>query len=919
MFLVLIILIGLHLQWTLAYSTSSNNHALTSDSIAHLTNVSLTHLNPSDIQLDIAISGTSTSHHFSNLNKRWYVLSNPQTKNNVNDQLKHVKSQYGHWLYKYLTTNSTIREVPPDQNDNSLNFRFYLSENNYLNEDGIEIFHLDKDGNMVKSSSNNDYNTTKTISYKGQAFRRFQYYNLNDDNQELKYSQKHVGWARLTITYDSTSRNLNENNIISIKGSWHVSDTTLGSIDSLYSIDSINNFRSSHYNDEITSNSIDEKQYENDLDDEDLIVWRDVDMDRNFDFLTKNILNDDYDFNKFESEQSLINTKKETKSIIKRELDYFNTYSFNNHINDNNNRLIKRSGDDSDTGNSGSAHSNLYSLIGSTNGCPKFRKFVMVGVAVDCNFIANYNNNQSQIRENVISLVNTASEVYDTSFNITLGLKQLVLVNSSTCSNSPSWNVACSSMGSISERLNEFTTWRAKQTSDTIGVWSLLTDCAQDSVVGLSWMSTLCEVGTLDGSNSTIAATNVISHTPYDWAVYSHEVGHTFGAVHDCTSDTCSSGADSSNQCCPLSSGTCSAGGKYIMNPSTGAQQSGFSSCSIGNICDSLTTMNSTCVVNNKDVTGLVTEGICGNGIVEDGEECDCGGTEGCAQSSSKCCDPTTCKFINSATCDDINDSCCDKCQYASSSTICESSIGPCSPVVYCNGNSSQCPSQTLLKDGTTCSLSNSSSTDLKCASGYCTSRDLQCVTIFGSMSVSTTLSNGTSVSLNITESCGDDSSCSMGCRDSRFPNVCFRNSQNYLDGTVCGSTGSCSSGRCKGGKSSFFGNDGDRGFLGSWASNHKTLLIGILAGVGGLLLVLFLISLIRKSLRPKPTNQVIIPMKPMMPPPSYSAQPPQQPYYNYNNNNDYYPQQHNGTYNNDYNYSNNNILQPQNTYRPNY
>jgi hypothetical protein len=36
----------------------------------------------------------------------------------------------------------------------------------------------------------------------------------------------------------------------------------------------------------------------------------------------------------------------------------------------------------------------------------------------------------------------------------------------------------------------------------------------------------------------------------------------------------------------------------------------------------------------------------CGNGVLEEGEECDTGGKE------TDCCDPKTCKLINNAVCE---------------------------------------------------------------------------------------------------------------------------------------------------------------------------------------------------------------------------------------------------------------------------
>lgn len=46
---------------------------------------------------------------------------------------------------------------------------------------------------------------------------------------------------------------------------------------------------------------------------------------------------------------------------------------------------------------------------------------------------------------------------------------------------------------------------------------------------------------------------------------------------------------------------------------------------------------------------------ICGNGFVENGEECDCGLPEYC---DNKCCDPITCKLKPTAQCG--TGKCCD-------------------------------------------------------------------------------------------------------------------------------------------------------------------------------------------------------------------------------------------------------------------
>lgn len=253
-----------------------------------------------------------------------------------------------------------------------------------------------------------------------------------------------------------------------------------------------------------------------------------------------------------------------------------------------------------------------------------------------------------------------------------------------------------------------------------------------------------------------------------------HETGHTFGAVHDCTSSTCADGTSKAQQCCPLSSGTCDAGEKYLMNPSTGQGITAFSPCSIGNICSAFqrNSVKTFCFSSNKGVT-TITGQQCGNGIVEAGEDCDCGGTASCA--GNQCCDAATCKFKNNAVCDDSNDECCSSCQLAPSTQTCRPSTGECDPAEMCTGSSATCPADKTATDGTSCTGG------LKCASGHCTSRDQQCKTLMGSYTTG-----------NDTYAC-DHQSCSLSCASPEFgTGVCYGLQQNFLDGTECGGGGHC-------------------------------------------------------------------------------------------------------------------------------
>jgi hypothetical protein len=445
----------------------------------------------------------------------------------------------------------------------------------------------------------------------------------------------------------------------------------------------------------------------------------------------------------------------------------------------------KRQIDNNNPGGGNSGGVNLRSSIGNSAGCPNTRKVALIGVATDCTYTASFNSTDS-VRQNIITQINSASDLYQSTFNITLGLRNLTVSDAQCPATAPSsadWNLPCSNSATIENRLNLFSGWRAER-QDTNAYWTLLSTCNTGAEVGLAWLGQLCNSGTTTGQDTSgntqqVSGANIVVRTSTEWQVIAHETGHTFGAVHDCTSLTCSDGTTvNAQQCCPLSSTTCDANGQYIMNPSAGTGISQFSACTLGNICSALgrNSVQSSCLSDNKGVT-TITGDQCGNGIVEGAEQCDCGGLEGCGADS--CCEPTTCKLKTGATCDPTNDGCCTStCQFAAAGTVCRASTGTCDPQETCSGNNGTCPPDKTLPDGTSCS--NSSQT-LQCASGQCTSRDLQCKTLMGSYT-----------SNNDTYACNSQT-CSLSCASPEFgPNVCYSMQQNFLDGTPCSGGGKC-------------------------------------------------------------------------------------------------------------------------------
>lgn len=366
--------------------------------------------------------------------------------------------------------------------------------------------------------------------------------------------------------------------------------------------------------------------------------------------------------------------------------------------------LFSRQIDGTTGGNS--AGVNLTSTIGNTDGCPTTRKVALIGVATDCTYTADFSNS-SEVRSNIITQINSASTQYEDSFNITLGIQNLAISDANcpaTAQTSAPWNIGCSDSVTIQDRLSLFSAWRGAR-NDTNAYWTLLSTCNTESAVGLAWLGQACvntaSNSTESNSTDTVSSANVVVRTSTEWQVIAHESGHTFGAVHDCTSTTCSDGTTvASQQCCPFSASSCDANGAYIMNPSTADGITKFSPCSIGNVCSAIgrNSVKTTCLTSNRDVT-LITGSQCGNGIVETGEDCDCGGEASC--SDNKCCDAATCKFTSDSVCDPSNEDCCTStCQFADSSTVCRASTGSCDPQETCSGTAATCPTNSYTDDG---------------------------------------------------------------------------------------------------------------------------------------------------------------------------------------------------------------------------
>lgn len=472
-------------------------------------------------------------------------------------------------------------------------------------------------------------------------------------------------------------------------------------------------------------------------------------------------------------------------------------------------RVKRQNNDISGGGNIGT---NFINNIGSHDGCPTTQSIVYVGVAADCRFVQTYGGAPNATTQ-ILNDFNSATALYKSTFDVSLGIIELAVMdptcpaNETASTTSTPWNVDCLSTVTLNDRLSLFSAWRGAKGADGAGLWHLMSGCPTGTEVGVAWLGTLCQTDTSQSSGQSVSGTAVTTATQTEWQVIAHETGHNFGAIHDC-----GDGCTLTGQCCPATTTTCSTPQVYVMDPVTYVGENTFSDCSIGNICTSLKSMNTSCLRPADGTVATISLQMCGNGIVEAGEDCDPG-----KGVTSPCCDSTTCKFTNSAVCDPKSSGCCtDSCQFAPSTQVCRPARDAnCDIVEMCTGTSGACPADLTQPNGKSCG-----SNGLACASGQCTSPSQQCRTVGASM--------------NLTKACpqAGDKSCQVSCQDPTTSNQCILLQASLIDGSPCGYGGSCKNMSCQAGS---FGK-----MVSSWYRQNLQIAIPVTIAAALVIILLF-------------------------------------------------------------------------------
>ncbi|NWW46832.1 ADA32 protein, partial [Pedionomus torquatus] len=150
-----------------------------------------------------------------------------------------------------------------------------------------------------------------------------------------------------------------------------------------------------------------------------------------------------------------------------------------------------------------------------------------------------------------------------------------------------------------------------------------------------------------------------------------------------------------------------------------------FSSCSAGDFQTFLRRGGGACLFRQPHVAGHSHRRapVCGNGVVEPGEQCDCSMDKECLK--NKCCSKT-CRLERGAKCS--SGLCCKRCQFKRRSSQCRPPAdAQCDLAEFCNGSSASCPPDLYVQDGHDCEHGTG-----YCYRGRCQSPDLQCQALYG-------------------------------------------------------------------------------------------------------------------------------------------------------------------------------------------
>ncbi|KAM8837490.1 disintegrin and metalloproteinase domain-containing protein 9 isoform 2-T2 [Spinachia spinachia] len=335
----------------------------------------------------------------------------------------------------------------------------------------------------------------------------------------------------------------------------------------------------------------------------------------------------------------------------------------------------------------------LTSLLRRKRNLPETRYVELVLVADNLRYKFK-KENETAVREELVQIANLLDGYYK-ELNI-----RVVLVGIEIFKGSNPFDVD----GSAGEVLGEFVRWRKdvllpKIRHDDAQLIVGRPNAYNGAILGMAFVGTVCHVGNAGGINvfseDNLALASV---------VVAHEMGHNLGMNHD------------------RSGCLCSGTSGCIMGAAVGGVPA-FSSCSGQDFENLIVRGGGTCLKNQPSQSNVVGVAECGNGRLEEGEQCDCGKPAEC---NNACCEAATCTFTSGSAC--AQGGCCSNCQIKVAGTPCRESADACDLPEYCNGTAGFCPNDFYVMDGLPCRDRQAAA---YCYEGRCQTYDFQCKQLF--------------------------------------------------------------------------------------------------------------------------------------------------------------------------------------------
>ncbi|MBZ3890971.1 Disintegrin and metalloproteinase domain-containing protein 25 [Sciurus carolinensis] len=248
----------------------------------------------------------------------------------------------------------------------------------------------------------------------------------------------------------------------------------------------------------------------------------------------------------------------------------------------------------------------------------------------------------------------------------------------------------------ISKLLDEFCNWKRTSLESRIkhDLVHFLAKQDFDINLGLAYVATVCIPGLECGVNS------VMGDDLFEFSLtITHEIGHNLGMYHDVWICTC--------------------GQRHCIMSAEQTDGTRFSNCSYAQMWENFPFMN--CMRNAPKQENIFRGTVCGNGVVDEGEECDCGSPILCT--NHPCCS-VRCTLKYGADC--ASGLCCEDCLLLPPGTVCREKDSECDLPEWCNGTSPECPEDVYVQDGVPCMGGG------YCHEKRCNARDEQCRQIFG-------------------------------------------------------------------------------------------------------------------------------------------------------------------------------------------